>query len=200
MQNSLKFFMFFLCFFSLSLFAYEEIRDKSTGLSFPLQVSFQVNGKDYLLKATGVSTRKKFFVKVYTIASYLQTGLPASSGDNLLQQIMQDNTAKQLTLKWVHDASSDKIQEGYHDSFNKVLNGSQLQNEVNTFVGFFKQGAKVGDEHILRWAPGGYVEVFVNGNKVGSLTNSDFAKALWSIWFGPNSVVDRDSLVSGSAF
>ena len=71
-----------------------------------------------------------------------------------------------------------------------------MQNQIETFVHFFNQPVQKGDEHILRWLPGGYVEVIINGNQVGSVTGQDFAKALWSIWFGSRSVVDRNALVS----
>lgn len=188
-----------LIFSFLSLYVYaEDIRDDSTGVSFPSEVSFEKDGKQYQLKATGVATRKKFFVKVYSVASYLQAGVENASGDKF-QQIMQDDKAKQLTLKWVHEASADKVQEGYRDSFKNTLSESQysqLQNEINAFTHFFNQNVQKGDEHILRWIPGGYVEVIINGNKAGSLTNQEFAKGLWSIWFGSKSVVDRNNLVS----
>ena len=68
--------------------------------------------------------------------------------------------------------------------------------KLTHFIGFFNQDVQKGDEQILRWIPGGYVEVLINGKAAGNITNHDFAKALWSIWFGQNSVVDRNSLVS----
>lgn len=192
-----KVFTLFCCFLSLCLYAEDDIRDNSTGIVFPSHVSFDHDGKHYDLQATGVSTRKKFFVKVYSVASYLQQG-NESDGDKF-QQIMQDNTAKQLTMKWAHEASAEKIQNGYRESFKNVISESEagpLQNDMNTYINFFNQNAQKGDEHVLRWLPGGYVEVIINGQKAGSLTNPEFAKALWSLWFGSKSVVDRNSLVS----
>lgn len=192
-----KIFTLFFCLLPLCSYAEGEVRDNSTGVTFPGEVSFDHEGKQYHLLATGVSTRKKFFIKVYSIASYLQEGTSQSS--DKFQEIMRDDKAKQLTMKWVHNATVDQVQNGYQDSFRKVLSDSQrsqLQNEINTFVYFFNQEAKKGDEHILRWLPGGYVEVIINGNKVGDITDQDFAKGLWMIWFGSKSVVDRDNLVS----
>lgn len=180
-----------LSLFCLSLSA--EVRDRSTGVSFPSDVTFDYEGQEYKLKATGVSTRKKFFVKVYSVASYLQEG--ALKG-NTAQEIMSDKNAKQLTIKWVHDAPADKLQEGYRDSFRKVVRQGNLKKEVDTYVSFFSKGAKVGDEHILRWIPGGIVEVVINGNKAGTIKNKAFAEDLWEIWFGNNSVVNRSQLLS----
>ncbi len=193
-----KLFTLFFCFLSLCLYAEGEIRDNSTGVAFPKQISFEHDGKQFNLNATGVATRKKFFVKVYSVASYLQN-VAEQAGSDKFQAFMQDDNAKQLTIIWVHDASAPQIQNGYRESFSKVLSESQynqLQNEIEKFLRFFNRDAQKGNEHMLRWLPGGYVEVLINGKKVGSMTNPAFAQALWSIWFGPGSVVDRNNLVS----
>lgn len=184
--------------FSQKIFSAEEIVDKATGVTFPSTIAFDYEGKQYTLNATGVATRKKFFVKVYSVASYLQQPLANPSSD-LFQAILQSENAKQLTIKWIHEASVEKIQDGYRESFKNVLSdaqNAQFQNDLNTFVKFFNQDAQKGDEHILRWLPGGYVEVVINGKKIGSLNSVEFAKALWGLWFGDKSVVDRNQLVS----
>lgn len=194
----MKFFFFIFCFSFLSLFIYadNEIQDPSTGVVFPSEVSFEYNGKEFHLQATGVSTRKKFFVKVYSIASYLEKR--ADTSGNILQAIMQTDQAKQLTMKWVHEASIERVRNGYQESFQNTLTSDQygqLRNEIETFISFFSQAVQKGDEHILRSLPGGVVDVIINGRRVGSIPNQEFAKALWSLWFGEKSVVNRDQLL-----
>ena len=183
--------------FGLSVHAADTVTDNATGTVFPSTVSFNAGGKDYQLQATGVSTRKKFFVKLYGVAHYLQ-GADKAAG-NKFQAIMDPTKAKQLTLKWVRDVPGDKVQEGYHDSFNKSLSqadAAQLKPQIDQYIGFFSAGVKKGDEQILRWTPGGRIDVIIDGKPAGSITNEAFAKALWGIWFGDHSVVDRDNLVS----
>lgn len=192
--------IFILCFsvMSFSLYAENEIRDNSTGVAFPSEVNFEYNGKQYHLQATGTATRKKFFVKVYSIASYLEKG-SENMNPNVLQDIMQSNKAKQLTLKWVHEAGADKVRNGYQESFHKALSDAQynqLINPIENFIQFFNQDVQKGAEHVLRWLPDGMVQVIINGNLVGRIQNQQFAQALWSIWFGENSVVNRDQLIS----
>ena len=112
---------------------------------------------------------------------------------------MQDDKAHQLTMKWVYPAPLDKVKDGYVESFKNVLADQEytkVQNEIDQFIGFYKQDIQKGDEHILRWLPGGNVDVIFNGNKVGSIKNLDFAKALWGIWFGPSPAVNKDNLTS----
>jgi hypothetical protein len=188
----------FMALLSTGLFADgNEIKDPVTGVSFPAEISFDHNGTKYNLGATGVATRKKFFVKVYSVASYLQD-FKAGQNVNVAAEIMKDGKAKQLTIQWVHEAPFGKIQEGYLESFQSSLGSAAfnaIQNEINTFVQLFNTDVKVDDEHVLRWIPGGDVEVLINGKAVGHITNVDFAKGLWSIWFGSHSVVDKSKLL-----
>lgn len=187
----------FLCFVTFNLYA--DVADSSTGVTFPSQVTVEHDGKQYKLQATGTATRKKFFVKVYSVASYIQEGALTGSGDKF-QPFMSDEFAKQLTLKWVHEASPEKVQEGYQESFKNALSSaeySNMQNAIDQYIHLFNQPVQKGDEQIIRWFPGGYVEVVFNGKTIGSITNPDFARVLWSIWFGNKSVVDRNQLVSG---
>lgn len=185
-----------LSFFASPSYAANEVTDKSTGISFPEHVTFIVNDKEYQLQATGVATRKKLVIKVYSIASYLQDGVAA--GQDKIQTILNDDYAKQLSIKWARDVPVAKIQEVYKESLGHSFPSASaaVQSDINKFLSFYSQDAKKGDEHILRWAPGGIVEVSINGNKMGTISDVEFAKGLWSIWFGPHSVVDKDNLIS----
>ncbi|HEV8051692.1 MAG TPA: chalcone isomerase family protein [Parachlamydiaceae bacterium] len=186
-----------ILFCAFNLHADSQITDKETGTSFPTEISFNNQGKDYQLEATGVATRKKLFFKVYSVAHYLQKGV--ASGADKLQAIMSDANAKQLTIKWVRDIEAAKIQEGYVESFKNAVSdqgNSQLQSDIKTYISWYGQDVVKGDEHIIRWIPGGIIEVQMKGKTVGTITNPEFAKGLWSIWFGSKSVVKRDNLIS----
>jgi hypothetical protein len=186
------------CLCSLNLFAQDNVTDRATGISFPREVSFESKGKNYQLQATGVATRKKLIIKVYSIASYLQKD--AQGGPSVLDQILSDENAKQLSMKYVRNVNVNQIQDAFRDSFKKVFQGQegnpQLQGTIETFLRLFNQGVSSGDEYVFRWLPGGVVDVLINGNRVGGVTNAAFAKGLWEIWLGSNSIVRRDDLLS----
>lgn len=188
-------------FFLLSattLFAQGEVQDKATGISFPKDVSFNYSGKEYHLNATGVATRKKFFITVYSVAHYLEDGADKSAV-NKIAAIMNGDNAKQLTIKWARNLPVDRVRDGYHESFRTAIPAEELyklQGEVNQFIGYFNKEVVKGEEHIIRWIPGGNIEVLIDGNKVGDIHNEAFAKGLWNIWFGEKSVVNRDNLIS----
>jgi len=191
-------FLSFFCLLSHCLWAQQEVRDNATGATFPSEVTFEYDGKEFYLMATGVATRKKFFIKVYSIVHYLEKGVEGA-GNDIFQEIMRDDIAKQLTLKWVRDVPAQRVQEGYHESFQAALSGNeldQLHNDINRYIQLFNQNVQKGDIHVLRWLPGGIIEVFINGNRVGNISGQDFARGLWSIWLGNKSVVNRNNLVS----
>lgn len=172
-----------------------DVTDEATGISFPSEVSFDYEGKTYDLDVTGVSTRKKLIIKVYSVAHYLQK---EAQGADRLDKILSDENAKQLTIKWARNVPLEKILSGYHDSFKSVIPSPspEQQKNIETYTSFFKQEANKGDEHVIRWIPGGIIEVEVNGTKAGTITNSQFARDLWNIWFGNKSVVNKDKLMS----
>lgn len=189
---------FSLALFSSGVFAADTLTDSATGETFPSTVSFDHAGKKYQLNATGVATRKKLFVKVYSLAHYLQDGAAVNKA-NAFSTILSDDYAKQATMKWVRDIPAGKIQEGYEESFKAAFpepKHTQLKNEIDTYISFFNHDMKKGDEYDVRWLPGGYVEVIINGTSAGSVQDKDFAKGLWEIWFGSKSVVNRDDLIS----
>lgn len=173
------------------------ILDPTTKKSFPAEVSFSHEGTDYHLNVTGSTARRMFTINIYAIAHYMDRTLSGES-DEIFQSILSDENAKQVTLIWMHNATAKQIQDSYLQSFQKVLSKREfasLRDDIDQFVSFFKQDALVDDQYIFRWIPGGLIEMDLNGSK-SSISNTSFANALWSIWFGPQSVLNREQLIS----
>lgn len=169
----------------------QDMTDSATGKSFPQTVSFDYQGKTLNLSGTGVSTRKKFFVKVYSVASYIED--PSSvKGDDVFNNILNSKSAKQLSFQWVRNVKANKVQEGYRQSLGKVTSNAA---HIVKFADFFGD-VKSGDKHTIRWLPDGTLTVSINGEEKGKMQNEQFAKDVWSVWFGKSSVVDRNKLVS----
>lgn len=195
-MNLFRAFALLCAFPALTLFAADTA---TASTAFPKEVSYNAAGKDYTLELTGTGTRKKFFVTVYQIGSYIQNA-SSLSGDKA-EAILNSDAAKQLTMKFQHDAPADKIREGYLDSFKSILTEADYNAEkadIDRFVAFFNQDLKVGDELVLRSIPGGTVQVLINGKEVGTIANPALAKSLWGFWFGPKAVVDKNKLSGNS--
>lgn len=188
--------------FSLCLAA-DILKDNQTGLAFPTEITLDEGGHAYTLKATGVATRKKFGVKVYSVVHYIEPDAHAAETPptDKFEALLNNNKPKQMTMKWIHSASAKQMQEGYRESFKNALSPeqlAQLQEPIDRYLTFFKAPINKGDVMVLRWLPEGKIELFLNQQLLGSLTHAPFAKALWSLWFGPQSVVDRNQLFESS--
>lgn len=194
----MKGFFAVLVLYSCTLFGGETIKAPSTNLQFPTEIYIQNSaGQKDVLHATGVATRSKFFVNVYSIAHYMSNP-KGGSRNALFDEILTDNQAKQVTLRWVRDVELGQMRDGLKESMDKILlnEPAKIDKETEQFLSFFKESIQSGDEHVIRWLPGGVVEVEVNGEHKGTINNPEFAHTLWSVWFGPKSVVSRNRLVA----
>lgn len=173
----------------------KEVKEAVSGEVFPDTVSFDFEGNKYNLDLTGTAIRKKYIVKVYAVAHYLEQG-PVLTGDKY-EQILTDDRAKQLTMRWLRGVTAEQLVHGYKESLEAVFGkDNEFSDEVEAFLGFLNVNVKKGDVHILRWIPGGVIEYLINDQKVGTIENEAFAKGLWATWIGPNSVVNRQELTS----
>lgn len=182
---------------SVPLFA-ETFIERQSDTPFEKNVTFTHKGQTYSLDATGASLRRKWFVKGYAVAHYLQNPIRADQ-ETVLKDIFSSDKGKQITMIWLHKLPLALIREGFQESLQKNLKEADytaLKPEIDKFLNFFKADAQVNDMTTFRWLPGGYMELSNNDVKLGSLVNEALAQALWSIWLGPDSVVNRKQLIS----
>ena len=191
----MKSFFIGLLLLPLCLFG-EEIQEAVTGMVFPSEITIDYQGKKYELASTGVTSLKMLGFKIYAISHYLDKNAPKGAP---YQIIYQDNLAKQFTLKYLIGASASRVQKGIDDSFKKSLQPSeygQLSDAIRYYISLFDLPLKKGDEQIVRWLPGGQVQLLINGQEAGTFTHTPFAIALWNLWFGPTSSIDPSQLIS----
>ena len=175
----------------------QTVTEPSTGKTFPGEVTIKSGESSYTLHVTGVAVRKKFFFKVYGMAHYMQDPVLGSKQD-VLKSILVDGPAKQINMIFVRNVDVGKIQETYREGFNNNTNTDERKSIsplVDAFVSYFTKDVKENDEFILRWLPGGVVQVSVQGEAKPPITDLTFARVLWSIWFGEDSIVDREDLI-----
>jgi hypothetical protein len=177
--------------------AQETVKEPSTGKTFPTEVKFSQGGKDYALILTGVAVRKKFVFKVYGIGHYMQE--PARAGkEEALKSVLADGKAKQLTMDFARTVSPTQVRDAYRDGFKENATAEELktiQPMVDRFLAYFTSDVKENDRFTLRWLPGGTIIAIINGDEKPAITNEVFARVLWTIWFGKDSIVDREDLI-----
>jgi hypothetical protein len=177
--------------------AQDRVQESSTGKSFPTQVTVAYEGKNYSLSLTGTAVRKKMVFKVYGIAHYAEDP-QAGSEETVLAAMLTDGKAKQITMEFVRDVDVEKIQGAYRDGFKENLSEADakaIAPLVEQFLGYFKKEVKENDRFVLQWLPGGVVIAQTQGTTHPPIKSVAFAKALWSIWLGEDSIVDREDLV-----
>ncbi len=160
-------------------------------------VSFAEKVDDLALLGTGLRTKTFLKVKVYAIGLYAaESGLAAHKGKGATPALYKDlvwgDFGKELRLKFVREVTASQIQEAFRESLEKADKA-----KVDAFVAYFGD-TKVGQEYVLRWAPGGVLKTTVNGAAKPDITDKNFAAAVFGIWLGEHPVQDeiKDGLVS----
>ncbi|HCV42961.1 MAG TPA: hypothetical protein DGH68_05720 [Bacteroidetes bacterium] len=186
------------CMGTLYVNAQDKVTEPSTGKQFDSKVVVSYDGTNYALQLTGVTVRKKLVFKVYGMAHYMQEPTTMSM-ENAFQTILTDGKSKQIIMDFARDVDPQKIQGAYRDGFKENASEEdlkKLQPMIDQFVGFFAKDVKENDQFILRWLPGGTIVAIVQGEQKPAVKGELFARTLWSIWFGEESIVDREDLVS----
>lgn len=178
--------------------AQDVVIETSTEKEFPREVTFSHDTTTYTLTATGTTVRKKFFFKVYGMVHYMEDP-QSGSVKEVIQSVLTQEKAKQIVMDFARDVGSNQIQDAYRDGFRENATEEELktiQTDVDSFVNYYSTEIKENDQLILRWLPGGTVVAIINDEEQPPITNQTFARVLWTIWFGPDSIVDPEELVA----
>jgi len=177
--------------------AQEMVTEPSTGKKFPTVQSFSAGGKEYTMQLTGVAVRKKVIFKVYGMAHHMENPAGGTRA-GVIKDALTDGKAKQITMVFVRDVDASSIQNAYRNGFKENASKQelpQIQALIERFVGNFTSEVKENDVFILRWLPGGTIIPVIKGEEKEPITSQVFARVLWTIWFGDDSIVDPDDLV-----
>ncbi len=183
-------------------FADNSISEAEDEKQFPQNIVIEYNNQQLDLFITGLTIRRKFFLKIYSMAHYIEQ-LPVVagsdiSGSHIYKSILQNNGIKQITMVFMRKLSAEQIQDSLRSGIQ--LNSSEadylkILPQVEEFMQAITAGVKKNDEFIIRWLPDGSIISFFQGTQISSIKNVKFAETLWAIWFGDFSVVDRKALI-----
>jgi hypothetical protein len=173
----------------------QEVKEARSGVSFA-----EKDGSSSLL-GVGLRTRTMLKVKVYAIGLYVDDAalagpLAAHKGKTTSPEFYRDlvwgDFGKHVVMKFTRDVSTSQIQ----GAFREVLPAANKA-RVDAFVSYFGD-TKVGQEYVIRWAPGGVLETTVVGSAKPPIADKDFAAAVFAIWLGDKPIQDdiKKDLVS----
>jgi long-chain acyl-CoA synthetase len=179
----------------------EKVAEAATGVQFDAQKSW--DGKAYTLVGTGV--RKKFIVKVYAMALYVENvdGKRAFSslatkaggsdqaklteGDRAQSFLIWGSFGKVAVMQFVRDVDGAKIKGAFEEGFADELSDkapADVRTATQEFLKLFDKDLKTGDQIVLRTSADGKIDVSIGGQAKGSVQNAKLVRALWSIWLG----------------
>lgn len=169
---------------------------------FPHNIVVEHNNKQLDLFMTGLTIRRKYFLKIYSMAHYIEQqpdGLDSDISDDIIyKNILQNNGAKQISMVFLRSLTAQQIQKSLRSGIELNTNKQeylQILPQIEEFMHAIDEDVKKNDEFIIRWFPDGSVISIFQDKKISAIKNDRFARTLWLIWFGDHSVVDRKSLI-----
>jgi hypothetical protein len=151
-----------------------------------------VNGTKLVLNGMGLRQATALRVKAYVGGLYLEK--PSSDPDT----VINSRQCKRVTMKFLRDIDGARLASGWADGLRKVGGTEASISRFTSLIGDVKKG----DAMSFTWCPEAGVEVAVRGTVRGTVPGDEFARALFTVWFGPepgDENLKRGMLGKGSA-
>lgn len=145
--------------------------------------SDQIQSKDGTLVLNGLGLRQATFLKVDVYVA----GLYVAKTSTDAAAILASNTPKEMILHFVRDVDGSELSDGWDEGFknNAADQLAALEQRIDAFKALMVD-IKSGQQLRLVHEPGTGVRVEIDGTVKGMIKGDDFARALFSIWLGPN--------------
>jgi len=194
----INFFMFSFIFLSVAQAGELRSETMEEG-AFPNSVIIKYNNEKLDLSLTGLTVRKKFFLKIYSMAHYIeQKPKTLFANDEIYQYVLQSDSAKQISMVFLRTLKAEQIKKSLLSGIKSNISEDeylQIQPQVELFMRAISEDVKENDEFTLRWLPDGTMISLFQGKEISSIKGENFARTIWSIWFGDHSVIKRDLLI-----
>jgi len=170
----------------------------SVPAEFPDVIELSANNNDHTtvsihLQKTGEADRKFLFFPIYKMAHYLK--LPYTEKVN----IHESQSPRSVRLIFQRKISGQRIRGDFLELLQERCSKEQwskIEISAKAYAAPFAQGDVFkGDQFTLQWTPDlGLISSF-NGKTLSRIQDPLFAEILWSVWTGPNAVVDSKALL-----
>lgn len=157
------------------------ITEPKTGVEYPDVITVE----DAELHVSGTGLREKTFMKVdvYTIVSYASPG--AAAGEDPGAALVAADAPKRIQMNLRRGFSREKLVNSFSEVIEKNYKDlTPFAAEMETFLAYFDRDAQENDTLVFDYAPGRGLRTVLNGEVKGEIASSEFASALWTVWFG----------------
>lgn len=165
--------------------AAEVVAPRGGSTQYPTQIEVAVGGKPVPMVLTGAALRTRYFVNVYTIASYVQAGAPVKTPADLAGV----EAVKRLQIVMERDVSGTDMAEAFRSAIRANYPEPTFNEEVSSLVEQVKaHNLKKGDTVVLTHVPGFGLAATIVGKGDFVIKNPKFSKAVWDIYLGPKNL------------
>ncbi|MCP5206370.1 MAG: chalcone isomerase family protein [Hahellaceae bacterium] len=144
-----------------------------------VKIEDSLNAAGTQLNLNGAGIRTKWFMDIYVGGLYLPTS------DKDAAKIIAADEPQAIKLHMVSGlVTSDKMVAATMEGFENATNNNvaSIQDEVDAFMGVFKEQISENDQFDLVYVPGKGVEVYKNAELKDTIGDLSFKKALFGIW------------------
>ena len=134
------------------------------------------------LSLTGVGLLRYWGFKAYVGAFYLEAG---SKPEDALS-----DTAKRIEIEYLRPIRGEDFGLATDKAIAENVDPAtyvRLRPQIDYHNSLYED-VKAGDRYSLTFVPGQGTELALNGQPKGIIEGSDFAKAVFSIWLGPEPI------------
>jgi hypothetical protein len=167
--------------------AAEMVGVAGSSVQYPTVAEATANGKAVRVVLTGTAMRTKLGFKVYTVASYIQDGVPARTAE----QLVEAPAVKALHLVMQRDVEGPSMSASIRTGIRLNYPADAFAAELAQFEQSLKDQELTKGQHIsLISVPGSGLHCKVPGKADVVIPNPAFAKAVWQIYLGPKNLGD----------
>jgi hypothetical protein len=177
MRKKIIFLLVLIVVYSLSIGFSISLADNLGKVTLSQNVTYA----EQALQLNGFGDRKKFFIKLYVASLYVQEKI--SDGSLFLELAQASCLRLNITSSKI---TSEKMIKATREGFDKSTQGNiaPIEAEIGTFLSWFEQLIKKGDEFEFAFIPHNATHVSKNGKLLGTVESKEFSKALFGIWLG----------------
>jgi len=137
-----------------------------------------VDGVTLKLNGMGLRAATALRIKAYVGGLYLEQ----PTHDAAI--VIDSKQPKRVTMKFLRDIDRERLTGGWAESLRKV-GGKTLEPSIAEFTSLIPD-VKTGDTMSFTWRPGTGLEVAMDGKVRGTVSGDEFARGLFTVWFGPD--------------
>ena len=157
------------------MFAFVAPAQARTLAGVELPDTVTVDGTTLRLNGMGLRAATALRVKAYVGGLYLEQ--PSSDGAT----VIDSHQPKRVTMKFLRDIDRQRLTSGWAEELRKVGGKEPSIAEFTSLI----PDVKTGDTMSFTWRPGVGLEVAMDEKVRGAVPGDDFARALYTVWFGP---------------